>query len=107
MTNPGISSSPAARWLDEFAMVASLLNRRYQEELNDQLDRARRLLAARAPNDSGRLLILAAARQTITQIDRRVLSWIPEASDDRPALVHAHTVCGRLLSSLPERNSLH
>ncbi len=105
--NPGSSTSSATRWLDEFAMCTTLLNQRYREELDEQLDRARRLFSAQAPNDSGRKLLAAAARQTVTQIDRRVLSWIPESREDRPVLVHVHTVCNRLLSSLPDQARMH
>ena len=107
MMNPGPSTSSAARWFDEFAMCTTLLNQRYREELTEQLDRAKRLFSARAPNDSGQKLIAAAARQTVTQIDRRVLSWIPESREDRPVLVHVHTVCNRLLSSLPDQTRFH
>lgn len=107
MMNPGYSTSAATRWFDEFAMCTTLLDQRYREELNEQLDRARRLFFAQASNDSGQRLIAAAARQTVTQIDKRVLSWIPDSREDRPVLVHVHTVCNRLLSSLPDQARMH
>ena len=107
MMNPGTSGSSAARWFDEFAMCTTLLDQRYREELKDQLDRAQRLFSARASSDSGQKLIAAAARRAVAQIDRRVLGWIPDSREDRPVLVHVHTVCGRLLSTLPDQPRLH
>ncbi len=100
MTNLRHTTTSAARWLDEADMCTALLSGRYRDELGDLLGRTRRLLSASAPNDSGRQLILAAARRTVTQIDRQLLSLIPQALEDRPVLVHAHTACDRLLACL-------
>lgn len=102
MTNLRQTSATADRWLDEGLMCTSLLSGRYRDELAELFSRTRRLLEANAPNPSGRRLILAAARRTVAQIDRRILNLIPDSAADRPVLVHAHTTCGRLLSSLPE-----
>lgn len=102
MTNPGPTAVNAEHWLDEAVMCTTLLSGRYRDELAALLAHARRLITAAAPNDSGRRLIRAAARRAVTQIDRRVISLIPESREDRAVLVHAHTACDRLLSTLPE-----
>lgn len=100
MTTFRHTSPSADRWLDEAALCTTLLSGRYRDELGDLLNRTRRLLSASAPNDSGRQLILAAARRTVTQIDKQLVSLIPQAPEDGPALVHAHTACDRLLACL-------
>ncbi len=102
MTNLRQCSATAERWLDEAQMCTTLLSGRYRDELAEMLGRTRRLLAATAPNASGQQLLLAAVRRTVSQIDRRILNLIPDSADDRPVLVHAHTSCDRLLSSLPD-----